>query len=129
MQGETFKPLERKTILVIDDEKNIRTFLRRVLEKNGYLVVVASSGEEGLNLLTIGNPVDMIVLDLNLPQLSGLRLLEAIRQQRPEIKILLTSGLSCDVEMKEIAEKESIPFLEKPYDNKTLLRNIQGVIP
>ena len=128
MQGKTLKQVQPQMILVVDDEKNIRSLMQRVLEKNGYQVVTVSSGEEALAYLTKGQHVDLIVLDVNLPQISGRRLIEAILQKRPTVKILLTSGITCEADIKKIAKQEHILFLQKPYDNKTLLRNVHNCL-
>ncbi len=79
------------SILVIDDEASILRLFRKILEEGGYKVSVASSGREGLKIMR-EVPVDLVVLDLSMPEPDGFELLKSIRAALPGLRILVVSG-------------------------------------
>src|ERR1700675_1720115 len=78
-------------ILVIEDEARIQAFLSRGLGAEGYVVATASDGREGLALAVDGR-WDLVVLDLLLPGLSGLQVLQELRRARPRLPVLILSA-------------------------------------
>lgn len=78
-------------VLLVDDEAMVRLTLRAALEARRYSVIEAGSGEEALALLSQG-AVDVVVLDVNMPGMSGLDAAAEIHRRHPEIKLLLLSG-------------------------------------
>src|SRR4051812_544620 len=81
----------KQSILLVDDEKNIRRTLRMVLEGEGYSVVEAESAEEGLKLLE-AEPVDLGIFDIRLPGMDGLGLLVKARELWRDLPIIMISG-------------------------------------
>src|SRR5690349_8066156 len=81
----------KPTILVVDDEKNIRRTLRMVLETEGYAVAEAESAEDALKLLEV-EPVDVGVFDVRLPGLDGLTLLSKARELWRDLPVIVISG-------------------------------------
>src|SRR5690606_7351947 len=79
------------TILVVDDEKNIRRTLSMVLQSEGYDVLQAASAEEGLRLLE-GRHFDIALLDVNLPGISGLEMLRRLKETDAEVEVVMMSG-------------------------------------
>ena len=78
-------------ILVVDDERIIRDSLKQGLEKEGYDVITASSGEEGLEHFMIESP-DITLLDINLPRMDGIKVLDAIKKfDKDAIAIMITA--------------------------------------
>ena len=69
-----------KTALVVDDSKSILSLMRKVLDVAGYNVITASSGDEGLQLLNSGKQVDVVITDLNMPNMDGYELIKAVRE-------------------------------------------------
>ena len=80
-----------KTILVAEDEGLLRRLIERVLVKNGYTVVLAQDGKEALQLLEL-HSIDIALIDVNMPNVSGLDVLTVIQQQYANIRTILTSG-------------------------------------
>ena len=80
-----------KTILVIDDDEQMRVALRNLLEGSGYEVINASDGEEGLRLYH-ERPTDLIITDLIMPQKEGIETIRELRQDFPDVKIIAISG-------------------------------------
>lgn len=100
-------------VLIIDDEKNIRISLSSILEDEGYEVLAAESGEEGLKLLT-DNSIDLILLDVKLPGIDGIQVLEKILENYPDMDVIMISGHS-DISIAVKAVKMgAYDFMEKP---------------
>ena len=100
-------------VLIIDDEKNIRISLSSILEDEGYEVLSAESGEEGLQLLT-DNQIDLILLDVKLPGIDGIQVLEKVLENYPEMDVIMISGHS-DISIAVKAVKMgAYDFMEKP---------------
>ena len=80
-----------KTILVIDDEESIRTSLKGILQDEGFRVVFAKTGEEGISTLKEENP-DLILLDIWMPGIDGIETLGRIREMVPDQMVIMMSG-------------------------------------
>ena len=80
-----------KTILIIDDEKNIRTLYKEVFEKEGYKVMLASGGKEGLDVCE-KNKIDLIILDIRLPDLDGMEVLGRLAKKKDAPPVILNSA-------------------------------------
>lgn len=111
-------------ILVIEDEVRIQAFLRRGLEAEGYAVQAADNGREGVVLATTGS-FDLVVLDLLLPGLNGLRVLEELRRSCPRLPVLILSART-DLKTKlrgfELGARDYVP---KPFSLDELLARIR----
>ncbi|MEM9072386.1 MAG: sigma-54 dependent transcriptional regulator, partial [Myxococcota bacterium] len=116
------------TVLVIDDEKNIRRTLRMVLEGAGFEVLDADSAERGLELLD--ESVDLVILDVRLPGMSGLEALEQIRT-RPEsrkLPVLMISGHASVAEAVSAVQTGATDFFEKPLDRDRVLVSVRNAL-
>ena len=111
-------------ILVIEDEERIQSFLRRGLEAEGYAVVTAGDGRQGLELASTGS-WDLVVLDLLLPGLNGFRVLEEIRRSRPQLPVVILSART-DLKTKlkgfELGARD---YVAKPFSLDELLARIR----
>ena len=114
------------TILVVDDEKNIRRTLEMVLRGEGYEVTEAGSAEEALEILARGErPVDLAVIDLLLPGMSGLDLLPKAKAARPDVPVIMITAYG-DAETKRKAlENGADALFTKPIDFVTLRSEIE----
>lgn len=117
--------MSKSTILVVDDCHTIRLAVKRILKTAGYQVVVASNGEEALGLME-QNP-DLIVLDVNMPQLDGFGFCERINEENPELQnvpiVFLTNEESIAL---ELLGKEMGAYLKKPVAEDDLLEVVQA---
>lgn len=123
MKEETPAP---RTLLLVDDEPNILSALKRTLRREGYRILTASSAEEGLNLLA-GNKVGVILSDQRMPQTTGVDFLRKVKMLYPETLRLVLSGYTeLESVTSAINEGAIYKFLTKPWDDKPLRDNIRG---
>jgi two-component system, NtrC family, nitrogen regulation response regulator NtrX len=101
------------TILVIDDEPGIRTVLRDVLQDEGYEVSVAEDGFQGLNVLS-ANSVDLVFLDVWLPNMGGIEVLRRIKEGHPDVEVVVISGHANINLAVQAVKMGAFDFLEKP---------------
>jgi len=116
------------TVLLVEDHEQVRTLVHMVLEKLGYTVVAAASGGEALAAAAAHEgPIDMVLTDLVMPGMDGKELVERMRDLRPGIRALFTSGYAQGmVEGHELGEGDA--FLPKPYDQAELATAIGAVL-
>jgi two-component system response regulator AtoC len=107
-------------ILVIDDEKNIRDIFSLLLEEKGYLVETAETGERGLSKARKFSP-DTILLDMNLPDLSGIEVLSRIKKFLPQAEVIIITAFGTVKSAVEATKLGAYDYLEKPVDNEELL--------
>ena len=112
-------------VLLVDDEDAVRGLARRVLERGGYQVVEAATGEDALRALAEqGTSVRAVVLDLTMPGLSGEATLQRIRQAHPRLPVIVSSGYVPDEE----GTLAGVPFLAKPYRPSELVDAVKEAI-
>ena len=117
----------RQTILVVDDEKNIRRALRMVLEPEGYAVTEAESAEEALRLLE-AEPVDLGLFDVRLPGLDGLALLARARELWRDLPIIVISGHAETTDVVEAMRRGAVDFFSKPVDRERVLVSVRNAL-
>lgn len=115
----------KKTILIVDDDDAIRESLRKLLQAEGYDVRLAANGREGLDQFDPAN-VDLLLLDLNLPQKSGWDLFERFSSMNPLIPIIIITGR--DNQYKLAAAAGVGALMEKPLDVPLLLQTITALL-
>jgi two-component system nitrogen regulation response regulator NtrX len=120
-----------KTVLVVDDEKNIRRTLQLVLEGEGYRVLGAETAEQALGLLgSPDTPVDLAIFDVQLPQMSGLDALERIRKDDAvkDIPIIVISGHASVADAVSAIKLGASDFFEKPLNRERVLVSVKNVL-
>ena len=116
-------------ILVVDDEPMVRTMARDLLETAGFSVVEASTGVEAVELYrSDGTDIDVIILDMTMPGMSGAEALRKIRAIDGDARVILTSGYDGQDTVAELKAMEEVAFLQKPYRARTLLGKIATVL-
>jgi DNA-binding response OmpR family regulator len=111
-------------ILVIEDEARIRAFLARGLEAEGYTVVAAGDGREGLDLATQAR-LDLVVLDLLLPGLNGLQVLRELQRAKPELPVVILSARSDLPTKLRGFGLGATDYLSKPFSFDELVARIR----
>ncbi len=115
-----------QTILVADDDVQIRTAAKRVLERAGYRVLTASDGLEAVRIATGGHEKPAVaILDLSMPGATGLEAAERIREAAPSVRVLLSSGGNAS---SPEPPPEDEPILEKPYTHQQLLEAVRAAL-
>lgn len=114
-----------KKILVIDDEKDVITYLKTFLQKNNYEVLVAFDGDEALKVAEKEKP-DLITLDIMMPKETGVRFYRKIKQEKTlkNVPIIVISGMAG----RHLAVPRPEAVFEKPADMQKLLETIQKLI-
>lgn len=112
----------QKTVLIIDDEAPIRRVIELKLKNNGYQVLTARNGEEGLDIIKSQHP-DAVITDLNMPKLDGKELCtrtDDLKEERPFLTIIITARISPD-EWQWVSKMHDTVFMEKPFSPYKLL--------
>ncbi|GAB4205548.1 MAG: sigma-54 dependent transcriptional regulator [Sandaracinaceae bacterium] len=115
------------TVLVVDDEKNIRRTIRMVLEGEGIEVLEAGSAEDALGMLA-QEDVDAVVLDVRLPGVTGVEALKRLRAQRDFVPVVMISGHASVSEAVDAVRHGANDFLEKPLDRDRLLVSVRNAL-
>ncbi|MFC1476844.1 PAS domain S-box protein [candidate division KSB1 bacterium] len=117
------------TVLVVDDEKNVRNLARDMLKGIGYDVLLARSGKEAIRIFKKDKDrIDVVVLDIIMPGLSGKETYEALKEIDPGVKVLLSSGYSRDDQAAEIMKDGTIGFIQKPYKMEGLSKAVADAL-
>jgi signal transduction histidine kinase/CheY-like chemotaxis protein len=129
-KAETAPRLQRgaETILVVEDDNDVRAMTAATLEELGYKTVIAQDGTEALAALAKGGPVDLLFSDYVMPGMSGAELARAAGTQRPGLKILLTSGYAKHAEKRDGSSADGFPLLAKPYRADELAAKIREIL-
>ena len=127
LQKEILKGTE--TILFVDDEDMILDVGRDILKKLGYEVLTAKSGKEAIDIYRINQKkIDMIILDMVMPEMGGGDTYDRLRDVNPDIKVLLSSGYSIDGHAAKILSRGCDGFIQKPFDIKNLSLEIRKIL-
>jgi DNA-binding NtrC family response regulator len=115
------------SILIIDDEAEIRESLQTLLELEGYEVEAAATGEEGLSMLG-EHPFDLVLLDLALPDRNGIELLPEIRVLDFQVAIIMITAYGTVEDAVKAMQAGAVNFLQKPWDNEKLLADVRTAV-
>jgi len=116
-------------VLVVDDEAAVRTAARRVLKRAGFEVVEAVDGVEAVATFTAGpGGFAAVLLDLTMPGMGGADVLARIRELRPEVPVVLSSGYARDAAMRQLAAEQTCDFVGKPYTADALLDTLERAL-
>lgn len=118
-----------ETILLVEDEAHIRDLGSRMLTKVGYTVLTASNGKEALEIYKRrSHEIDLVVLDLIMPEMGGKQCLEQLVKLNPNVKVVIASGFSPNGQIKEVLGSGAQGFVGKPYDMRTVLEVVRDVL-
>ena len=116
-------------ILVIDDEESLRKLLSDQLEDLGYNVLSAADGKEGVDIYKDNiNEIDLVLLDMIMPGMSGKQAFDALKKLNPDVKVLLISGYSQNGKAKKILSDGALGFLQKPFNLQQLSEIIHDAL-
>lgn len=114
-------------ILVADDEKKICNILTKILSEEGYKVKAVTSGEEAVNIVDEFQP-ELILMDQNMPGISGIEAMEQIKEKRPQSTVIVITAYGSIPLAVDAMKKGAYDYISKPFDNDELLLVIQRAI-
>ena len=119
-----------KQILIMDDESQIRSMLKKMLEQEGFNVIVASDGKEGMNLFK-KEPCDLVITDIIMPGKEGIEIIQALRKEYPDVPIIAMSGggrNSPDSYLNIAKLMGAHAIFEKPIKKEKLLNAVRKAL-
>jgi len=121
--------MDKKRILLVDDEKDLSDMVKMRLESHGYEVLTAYDGQEGLDKARREKP-DLIILDLMLPKLDGYKVCRMLKfdEKHKSIPIVMFTSRVQDSDKKMGEEVGANAYITKPFEPETLLSTVQGLI-
>jgi two-component system cell cycle sensor histidine kinase/response regulator CckA len=115
------------TILVVDDEAHIRAGAAQALELTGFTVLTAANGREAVAVFREhAATISAVLLDLTMPHMDGAATARELRQIRPDVRIVLTSGYTAEEATRQFTARDLAGFLQKPYALKDLIAAVRG---
>ncbi|MBG8553750.1 response regulator [Hymenobacter guriensis] len=118
----------KNRILIVDDSFYMRTMLKNMLTDAGYEVVgEAANGQQALEMATATRP-DLITLDVILPDNTGLDVLKGIRQEQPEVRIVMCSAVGQEVIVNEALESGAVAYIVKPFSEEKVLEIVSTAL-
>jgi len=114
-------------ILVVDDDKNTRRFMKAVLEEEQYIVFTASNGVEALDILDTTH-IDLVVLDIMMPKMDGYQFTEILRSVQNELPILMVSAKQLPADRKKGFQVGIDDFMTKPVDAEEMVLRIKALL-
>jgi len=122
-------PRGTETILFIDDDELVRGFVKAILERQGYTVLLAAGGREGLELFFRERErIQLLILDMVMPDFSGNEVLNEIRKSGSYPKIILTSGYDRESVLDHLADFKKTAFLVKPFPIRNLTQTVRNAL-
>ena len=117
-----------ETVLVVEDADGLRELTRRLLERQGYTVLLAANADDALRIVEQTPSIDLLLTDVVMPGASGPELTRTLLQQRPALKVIYMSGYTEDAIVQHGVLNPGIAFLHKPFSAEALGRKIRDVL-
>ena len=118
----------KKHILIVDDEPDIRDVLSQALQAKGYRVTAAEAGHEALRIVK-SDPPNLLVSDLQMEDSDGLELIEQIKQQMPDLPVILLTGMIFDADViRETISKKVSCYLDKTSSLSKVMQEVQRLL-
>lgn len=116
-----------ETILIVDDEKNYLVVLEALLGPEGYETVTADNAEEGLRLIRESD-LDLVITDMKMPKMSGLELLEASKELKPDLPVIIMTAYGTIEMAVEAMKKQAYDYITKPFKNEELKLTVKKAL-
>ena len=118
-----------ETILLVDDEQVLLDLGKQILAREGYKTIQAASGEEALALYRQKTSrISLVILDLNMPGMGGHKCLAELLTLNPDVKVLIASGYSAEVQAKDTLKTGAAGFIQKPFLRNNFLKSVRNVL-
>ncbi len=120
--------IDRATVLLVDDEADVRRLVGRILLRQGYILLEAADGAEAMRISEgHGGPIHLLLTDLVMPGIGGGELAEQLSHLRPEMRVLFMSGRIEESELQNVA-KFTTAFIPKPFTPDALIGKVRDVL-
>ena len=119
--------MNNKTILVVDDEQNVRQLICKVLEKEGFTVMTACNGSEGLEIFH-KNSIDLIISDIKMPEMSGIEFLHKVKEEEPGIGFILITAFATTETAIDAIRSGAQDYITKPFDLKEIVTTVRKIL-
>jgi len=127
VEGRLIKGSE--TILLVDDEEMIIDVGQAMLERLGYRVFAAQSGQRAVDVVTkLGNEIDLVIIDMIMPGMDGGKTFDRIREIQPEIPVMLSSGYAIDGQANKIMRRGCNGFIQKPFNISEFSKQVRRIL-
>jgi two-component system, cell cycle sensor histidine kinase and response regulator CckA len=115
------------TVLLVEDEPMVRTVAERALTRQGYTVITATNGEEALEIIVRGDPIDLLISDVVMPAMDGPTMVREARKTRPDMPVLFMSGYA-EEQLRKSIDIDDVAFLPKPFSVQELAEAARRVL-
>jgi CheY-like chemotaxis protein len=117
-----------ETILLVDDEPMLRDLGRRILQRHGYQILLAEDGRQAVEIYRREQQhIDLVILDLTMPHLSGRDALQQLLQINPAVRVVLASGYFSE-DLTESGQEGVLSFISKPYRDQDLVNTVRSIL-
>ncbi len=118
-----------ESVLLIDDEEMVLNVSRELLEGLGYQVLTAASGKEAISILEAKTgEIDLVVLDLTMPEMSGEETLNRLKSINPNVPVLVSTGFSINEKLREVLQQNCTGFIQKPFNLQKLSQKVREML-
>jgi DNA-binding NtrC family response regulator len=114
-----FEPMDKKVILIVEDDSTVRESLRLLFKKKGYEILLASNGKEALHSFR-REAVDLVITDVVMPKMDGIELLESVKNLRPETEVIVISAQGTIEKAVHAMKLGAFDFIEKPINPRVI---------
>ncbi len=119
--------MTKNRILIVDDEQHVRQLIEKVLEKEGYEILTACNGEEGLEIFQ-NNNIDLIISDIKMPKMSGIEFLHKVKEQEPGVGFILITAFATMETAIDAIKSGAQDYVTKPFDIKEILNAVKKIL-
>ena len=117
------------SVLVVDDDHSVLEMVRLTLERAGFEVLAAGSGEEALRIVDENpEPIDLLLTDIVMPGIRGTELAQQLERTRPGIGVLHMTGYAGEALARELGEARNLSLIAKPFSPRDLVRRVREVL-
>ena len=114
-------------VLIIDDEKDLCFLFEKILTPEGYTVLTAHNGYDGIKINQKSDP-DIILLDLKMPGIGGIETLRRIRKKDPDVIVIIITGYGDAETIRDAAELNVYEYMAKPFNNETVMKILKEAV-
>lgn len=119
---------KKKNILVVDDQENMCWILSKIFIEEGFNVITALTGYEGIRQLNGNEGFSVAILDYRLPDMDGLQLMKKIKSQCPEVSVIIITSYGTSELREKAIELGAAAYFDKPFDNKKMMKAVKKAL-